>query len=55
MSAHKVPSKARQAYKFIEAHRKEFSIQLMCRLLGVARAGLKAVRSRRPRKALMPP
>lgn len=39
MSAHKTPSKARQAYKFIEAHRNEFSIQVMCRLLGVARAG----------------
>ena len=39
MSTHKVPSKARQAYKFIESHRNEFSIQMMCRLLGVARAG----------------
>jgi putative transposase len=39
MSAYKAPSKARKAYKFIEAHRNEFSIQVMCRILGVARAG----------------
>jgi Transposase and inactivated derivatives len=39
MPVDKAPSKARQAYKFIEAHRDEFSIQAMCRLLGVARAG----------------
>lgn len=34
-----IPSKARLAYKFIEAHNDEFSVQVMCRLLGVARAG----------------
>jgi transposase InsO family protein len=39
MSAHKAPSKVRKAYRFIEAHRNEFSIQVMCRILGVARAG----------------
>ncbi|RDI96790.1 IS3 family transposase [Dyella solisilvae] len=39
MSTGKAPSKARQAYKFIEAHRNDYSIQAMCRLLGVARAG----------------
>lgn len=39
MSASKTPSKIRKAYKFIEAHRDEFSIQVMCRILGVARAG----------------
>lgn len=39
MSTQKVPSKARRAYKFIEAHRKEFDVKAMCRLLGVARAG----------------
>lgn len=38
MSTHKFPSKARRAYKFIESHRNEFSIQVMCRLLRVARA-----------------
>lgn len=39
MSSKKVPSKTRRAYQFIESHRSEFSIQVMCRLLGVARAG----------------
>jgi len=39
MSSKKVPSKTRSAYKFIELHRNEFSIQMMCRLLGVAQAG----------------
>jgi len=39
MSVDKTPNKARQTYKFIEAHRDEFSIQVMCRLLGVARSG----------------
>ncbi len=39
MSAQKVPSKARLAYRFIDAHRDEFSIQMMCKLLGIARAG----------------
>jgi putative transposase len=39
MPSTKTPSKARRAYKFIESHQNEFSIQLMCRLLGVARAG----------------
>jgi putative transposase len=34
-----VQSKVRQAYKFIEAHRREFSIETMCRTLGVARSG----------------
>jgi putative transposase len=39
MATHKSPSRVRQAYKFIEAHRNEFNINAMCRLLGVARAG----------------
>ena len=39
MSSKKVPSWTRRAYQFIELHRNEFSIQRMCRLLGVARAG----------------
>ena len=39
MSPSKPLSKARKAYTFIEAHRNEFSIQVMCRVLGVARAG----------------
>lgn len=39
MSSKKVPSRTRRTYRFIESHRNEFSIQMMCRLLGVARAG----------------
>ena len=39
MSSKKVPSRTRRAYQFIESHRNEFSVQMMCRLLGVARAG----------------
>jgi hypothetical protein len=35
MSPGKPLSKVRQAYTFIEAHRNEFSIQAMCRVLGV--------------------
>lgn len=38
MSTDKITSKTRRAYKFIDAHRDEFSIQMMCRRLGVARA-----------------
>jgi putative transposase len=39
MSIQKSPSKTRLAYKFIEEHSNEFSVEAMCRLLGVARAG----------------
>ena len=39
MPAQKSPSKTRLAYRFIEEHRNEFSVQAMCELLGVARAG----------------
>jgi len=39
MFAGKATSKTKRAYKFIDAHRDEFSVQMMCRLLGVARAG----------------
>jgi putative transposase len=39
MSSKNVPSNTRRAYKFIESHRNEYSVQMMCRLLGVARAG----------------
>ena len=42
MSVGKTPSKIRKTYKFIEAHRDEFSIQVMCRILCVARAGYHA-------------
>jgi putative transposase len=39
MSVDKARSKARRAYKSIEMHRDEFRIKVMCRLLGIARAG----------------
>lgn len=39
MTAGKAPSQTRLLYQFIEAHRNEYSIQMMCRVLGVARAG----------------
>ena len=39
MSTHKAPSKTRREYRFIESRRNGFSIQMMCRLIGVARAG----------------
>jgi putative transposase len=37
-------------YACIEAHRREFSIAMMCRVLGVSRAGYYAFRERAPRK-----
>ena len=39
MATHRNPSKVRQAHKFIDAHRNEFNINAMCRVLGIARAG----------------
>jgi putative transposase len=39
MSENKSASKVRQAYKFIEQNSNNFSVQAMCRVLGVARAG----------------
>ncbi len=33
-------------YRFIDAHRDEFEIQTMCRVLGVSRSGYYASRSR---------
>jgi len=44
MSTGKITSKTRRIHKFIDAHRNEFSIQMMCRLLGVTRAGYYAWR-----------
>lgn len=39
MSENKAISITRQAYKFIESNSDEFSVQTMCSVLGVARAG----------------
>lgn len=39
MSVRKAPTKITTAHRFIEAHCDKFSIQVMCRILGVARAG----------------
>jgi len=42
MSAKSKTGRVRQAYAFIEAHRKQFSIQRMCKVLGVAPSGFYA-------------
>ena len=39
MSAKQAAGKVREIYRFIEAHRTEFSVEAMCRVLGVARSG----------------
>jgi putative transposase len=39
MSAKPRTGRVRQAYKFIEAHRKQFSVQQMCQVLEVAPSG----------------
>lgn len=39
MPVKKLSRYVRQAYSFIEANQKEYSIQMMCRTLGVARSG----------------
>ena len=39
MSTRVSPWRTRQMYEFIEAHRREYDVELMCRTLGVARSG----------------
>ena len=39
MSAKQAAGKVREIYRFIEAHRTEFGVEAMCRVLGVARSG----------------
>ena len=39
MFATQAAGKVRKIYRFIEAHRDEFSVEAMCRVLGVARSG----------------
>ena len=33
---HRIPGRVRSAYAFIKAHRDEYSVQMMCRVLEVA-------------------
>ena len=39
MSEKRSASRVRQIYKFIEAHQKQHKVEMMCRVLGVARSG----------------
>ena len=38
-SKHQIPGRVRSAYEFIKAHRKQYSVQKMCRVLEVAPSG----------------
>ena len=38
-SKHQIPGRVRSAYEFIKAHRVEYSVQMMCRVLEVAPNG----------------
>ena len=38
-SKHQVPGRVRSTYAFIKAHRDQHSVQMMCRVLGVAVSG----------------
>ena len=38
-SKHQIPGRVRSAYEFIKAHRNEYSVQMMCRVLEVAPSG----------------
>jgi len=38
-SKHQVPGRVRSVYEFMKAHRKEYSLQMMCRVLEVAPSG----------------
>ena len=35
-SKHQIPGRVRTAYEFIKAHRNQYSVQMMCRVLEVA-------------------
>jgi hypothetical protein len=35
-SKHQIPGRVRSAYEFINAHRDQYSVQMMCRVLEVA-------------------
>ena len=38
-SKHQVPGKVRSTYEFIKAHRGQYRVQMMCRVLDVAPSG----------------
>ena len=38
-SKHQIPGRVRSAYEFIKAHRNQYSVQMMCRVLEVAPSG----------------
>ena len=38
-SKHQVPGRVRSVYEFIKAHREQYSVQMMCRVLEVAQSG----------------
>jgi len=38
-SKHQIPGRVRSAYAFIKAHREQYSVQMMCRVLEVAVSG----------------
>ena len=38
-SKHQIPGRVRSAYEFIRAHRNQYSVQMMCRVLEVAPSG----------------
>lgn len=39
MSTQRSPSRVRSTYEFIKAHRAQYSVQTMCRVLAVAPSG----------------
>ena len=38
-SKHQIPGRVRSTYEFIKAHRNQYRLQMMCRVLGVAPSG----------------
>ena len=38
-STHQIPGRVRSAYEFIKAHRDQYSVQMLCRVLEVAPSG----------------
>ena len=50
-SKHQVAGRVRSAYEFIKAHRHQYSVQLMCRVLELAQSGYYDWLNNRPRTA----